>query len=1026
METRSFPNLIRELIARNDLPAALQQLRELLDNSPLLDEVILQSARFHDIRKQMRQGIVGSDEANEEQDKIRSGLLELLTEIERQEAHSPEIQQEIKHAVSIVNSKNVNAGNVTAGRDAHIGDKHYHYGALKIPRHLTPDPFFPEIFLGRELELTTIHDKLFAPGGNLLLLVNGEGGVGKTSIAAKYYRTYADEYAHLAWVLSEKNIAGALLQLAIPLGLSFDEQMDSSGRLQLLLQALTSLHKPCLLVIDNANEIPDLEANYQRLRQLPNFHLLLTTRITTFAQADTHRIEGLPEDKALELFQQYYPQFQPQSEAAIFKHIRSAVGGNTLVIELLAKNLARHNNALKTRYTLPDLLADLQKKGVLQLSQTQSVHTDYQSRGAMRREKPEDIIAAMYELDELPPEEVRLLSVFAVLPAESITFETLEKLLPDTENLDAQLLSLAQKGWIAMESGKSGIDAESAPDSVHFKCSPVVQEVVKVKNPDLPDNCGPLIKSLIRELDDEVTHLDNYQHSTLFARYTETLISVLNQNDVDQGTLCQNIGAFHIATGDLSKAMHAYQKMEDIFSALVSDNSEDKDFKNGLAISYSKLGETHSALGNLDMALTFYEQYNQLEKELYAAYPQTVSFKNSLAISYAKLGKTHSALGNLDMALTFYEERSRLGKELYEVYPQNVSFKNGLAISYANLGETHSALGNLEKALTFYEQYNQLEEELYASYPQNVSFKNGLAISYEKLGETHSALGNLDKALTFYEDETKLFEELYAAYPQNVSFKNGLAISYSKLGETHSALGNLEKALTFYEQYNQLEKELYAAYPQNVEFKNNLAISYAKLGEMHSALGNLEKALTFYEQYNQLEKEHYAAYPQNVEFKNNLAISYAKLGETHSALRNLEKALTFYEQYNQLEKELYAAYPQNVSFKNGLAISYSKLGETHSALGNLKKALTFYEERSRLGKELYAAYPQNVSFKNGLAISYAKLAQFNRDNLSDQTQARHYFQQAESLWLELVRDAPQYVQFQTFLGMVQRDLAGLA
>jgi hypothetical protein len=49
-------------------------------------------------------------------------------------------------------------------------------------------------------------------------------------------------------------------------------------------------------------------------------------------------------------------------------------------------------------------------------------------------------------------------------------------------------------------------------------------------------------------------------------------------------------------------------------------------------------------LGDLEQALTFFEQYHQLEKELHEAFPQNVDFKNGLAISYAKLGDTYTAL----------------------------------------------------------------------------------------------------------------------------------------------------------------------------------------------------------------------------------------------------------------------------------------------------------------------------------------------------------------------------------------------
>ena len=75
---------------------------------------------------------------------------------------------------------------------------------------------------------------------------------------------------------------------------------------------------------------------------------------------------------------------------------------------------------------------------------------------------------------------------------------------------------------------------------------------------------------------------------------------------------------------------------------------------------------------------------------LYNACPSNVSLKNGLAISYEKLGSTHAAQGNLKLALEYFEKRSQLGKELYEAYPSNVSFKNGLAVSIVKLGDTQT------------------------------------------------------------------------------------------------------------------------------------------------------------------------------------------------------------------------------------------------------------------------------------------------------------------------------------------------
>ena len=680
----------------------------------------------------------------------------------------------------------------------------------KIPKHLGTLPIIPDVFLGRDADLTIVHDKLFA-GDNLLLLVNGEGGIGKTTFASRYYHKYANEYTHVGWVFAEKSISDAMLTLANTLQLTFDERMKAEERLQELLLAMAELEKPCLLVIDNANTLDDLAAHYHALHSCSNFHLLLTTRITEFEHVEPYPINALDEENAIKLFTTHYTAHNP-AENELLKEILTAVGYNTLVIELLAKNL-RELNRHRQRYTLRSLLTDLQRKGLFALSQSTAVSTTYKNT-KLQQAKPEEVLKVMYNLGELDEKEKALLSIFAVLPAEPIAFDVLDSLLPDMESFETALTTLATKGWI-----------EHNGTSKTYKCSPVVQETTRQQNSErLFDDGKLLIDTLIDKLDYQTGtgHLEHvtYETGALYARYGESILQ-------------------HIRKAE-----------------------------NNLAILPDRIGNYHTTTGNLDKALAFYEQDAQLTKELYEAYPQNLSFKNGLAIAYCYIGNTHAALGNLDKALSDYENYSRLEQELYESSPENVEFKNNLAISYSKLGQTHAQLGNLDKALTFYEERSRLGKELYDAFPSNVSFKNGLAISYSKLGETHAKLGNLDKALTFYDDETHLFEELYDAFPSNVSFKNGLAISYSKLGQTHAKLGNLDKALTFYEERSRLGKELYDAFPSNVSFKNGLAISYAKLGVFYKAhRSDIVTAHNYFQQAEALWAELSESAPAYVEFQ---------------------------------------------------------------------------------------------------------------------------------------------------------------
>ncbi|MCG8330588.1 MAG: NB-ARC domain-containing protein, partial [Chitinophagales bacterium] len=493
-----------------------------------------------------------------------------------------------------------------------------------ILRDLTASPFMPELFLGRTKELEAIHQALFEEE-NMLLLVNGSGGIGKTTLASRYYHQFKTEYKHVAWVLSEKSIAQAILQLATPLKVSFEPDANMEQRLKLLLARMTALPDPCLLVIDNANELDDLEINYKRLRQCTNFHLLLTTRISNFRLAATHEIKGLPKEEALELFKSYYPDMKKEEEPILYA-IRDAVYHNTLVLELLAKNINRLNR-IENHYSLKEILSDLQDKGLLQLSQSKAVKTDY---GNLNHARPEEIIQAMYELGDLSRAEVILLSNFAVLPAEGFTFQKLKNLLPDFQELEDTLLPLAQKGWIEYNE----VDQE-------FKCSPVVQEVVRRQNEELREDCKALISLLNNKLDYEagVNHIigSSYEEAEEYVRIAAVIIDCIDIADWSVCVLLERIANYHIATGYLEQGLGYYLKRKQASIALLKNDPDDADYKNGLAISYEKLGEVHSSLGNLEKALSYFEDDVELTKDLNESYPTNVNYKNCLAVSYSKL-----------------------------------------------------------------------------------------------------------------------------------------------------------------------------------------------------------------------------------------------------------------------------------------------------------------------------------------------------------------------------------------------------
>lgn len=124
MKPATFLEEIRQYIGSDELAQALQQLRQFLSHSPQIEEVLQQSGRFAAICKQIRLGTVSHEDATLTRNQIRAALLELLDELEVQQAQSLVLGQEMERAVALVDSKNtVVNSNITAGGDIHIGDK---------------------------------------------------------------------------------------------------------------------------------------------------------------------------------------------------------------------------------------------------------------------------------------------------------------------------------------------------------------------------------------------------------------------------------------------------------------------------------------------------------------------------------------------------------------------------------------------------------------------------------------------------------------------------------------------------------------------------------------------------------------------------------------------------------------------------------------------------------------------------------------------------------------------------------------
>lgn len=83
-----FTKHIGDLVGQNKLEEAIKRLKYFLKNSPKLNEIILQSARYKDITDQIRMGVVDFENAELTLNKIRFSILSILDEIENNSSNS--------------------------------------------------------------------------------------------------------------------------------------------------------------------------------------------------------------------------------------------------------------------------------------------------------------------------------------------------------------------------------------------------------------------------------------------------------------------------------------------------------------------------------------------------------------------------------------------------------------------------------------------------------------------------------------------------------------------------------------------------------------------------------------------------------------------------------------------------------------------------------------------------------------------------------------------------------------------------
>jgi tetratricopeptide (TPR) repeat protein len=814
---------IRILVKKNKLPGAAN----LVSQSFLKNLGLQLLLRLNALEEKIQLGIIKEEEATLEKNKISNALLGAADEIEG--IVSPRYSQS--------------------------------------PKRLNKLPNQPLEFIGRVADLTFVKESF--QKNKPILLLNGIGGVGKTTLAKQYLYNHYNSYKHIAWisVLDESNdmdrgyrtIAEALEEdetLLNNLGLDPSRIRKANKNLsKLVLDKLKGLSEgKNLLVIDNAGF--SFEEIRGSLPNPPEWHILVTSRKKLPGLYPIH-IEELPPEQALELFYLYYP--KGKKEESIVNQLLKYIGYHTLTIELFAKSC--------------DISPSTTPQKILQLvhgQQLSELNYKVSSQHSDREVEVYGYLLTVFELTryELDDIELQVLKQLAVLPSVDFSWELLLRVFhvgkDNQSKFESALIGLVKKGWIIGNEG--------------YKIHQLIQEIIRYKFSATEDNCSSVLKGVFHQLyglfKNRKEHISYKERDEveLWIKFGEALLFHINSEGQSVSALKEvmkiayiNLGIFYETYIETSKPFNQIK----MFNKAIELDPNYSDgyfflgkglhFKYSFEESFAKFTRNSKLNPKTEFLNEPLKDKNKLE-EIIKCYKKVIELNPKHDQAFLFLGEALRDQGKLNKAIVEFKKAAELDSKLPRIYynlgcyffdQQQLDeaakqLKKAIELSptdfqlkqlYLRLGLTFTRQGKLLDAIEQYKLLIMLD-------PNQPSAFNNLGHVLLEQGKLEEAAEQFKEAIELApQDPTVYFNLGYVLYKQNklvdsiIQFKKVVELNpidtdtWNKIGWNYLLLGNLKNAKKY------LQKAL-------VNTKNKHALG--NLAHIELIRGNKENASDLY------------------------------------------------------------------------------------------------------------------------------------------------------------------------------------
>jgi tetratricopeptide (TPR) repeat protein/GTPase SAR1 family protein len=649
----------------------------------------------------------------------------------------------------------------------------------KISKDLTlriPKIHLSEV-IGREDELEDLHKLLF--DNKHVVVVNGLGGIGKTTLAQAYMSLYYDDYQHIAWISqsSENAIESDFVNAD---GLKENLKIDTNGKdlpmlfNEVLLRLKSLTDRPNLLLIDNAET--SLTQYFDRLPNQPNWHLLVTSR-EHIERFYVKELGFLSPEKALELFQKHCTLIKDEEAIKELLHI---VDYHTLTIEILAKTAQK----LRTDISVLKTAIENDLKSPV-----------FISHKGEKIDKVRSYLYSIFDLSKLNENETWLMKQFACLTSEFHSYELLLELINPAdeheENFAETLTELVAKGWLLT-------NTENDSYKMHRVIADVTSQKLAIELGDVEN----LISSVTQKLRFDQTK-DNPTDKFQWIPFGEAILSNF-EYEIDNkiATLQNNLALRNRDSGAYKKAKKLLEK------AIISDETKLGEKHPNTAVSYSNLALVLQDLGDYEGAKKLLEKATISDETNFGEKHPTT------AVRYSNLALVLKDLGD-------YEGAKKLSEKAMISDETNFGEKHPTtAVSYSNLALVLQVLGDYRGAKKLLEK-------------ATISAETNFGEKHPTTASVYSNLATVLQALGDYEDAKKLLEKATISDETNFGEKHPkTAVSYSNLATVHFYLKDFKNAVMLLEKaYRIYHNHLGDNHPNTKTIKENLDYVVSQIKE---------------------------------------------------------------------------------------------------------------------------------------------------------------------------------------------------